>query len=44
METLIGVLVGIGLSAASGLRVFIPLLGPMPTNTPMRVSMRAPAG
>jgi Domain of unknown function (DUF4126) len=27
METLIGVLVGIGLSAASGLRVFIPLLG-----------------
>ncbi|MBP6310213.1 MAG: DUF4126 domain-containing protein [Arenimonas sp.] len=27
MESLIGVLVGIGLSAASGLRVFIPLLG-----------------
>jgi hypothetical protein len=27
METLIGVLVGIGLSAASGLRVFVPLLG-----------------
>ena len=27
METLIGILVGIGLSAASGLRVFIPLLG-----------------
>lgn len=27
METIIGVLVGIGLSAASGLRVFIPLLG-----------------
>ena len=27
METLIGVLIGIGLSAASGLRVFIPLLG-----------------
>lgn len=27
METVIGVLVGIGLSAASGLRVFIPLLG-----------------
>ena len=27
METIIGILVGIGLSAASGLRVFIPLLG-----------------
>lgn len=27
MESLIGVLIGIGLSAASGLRVFIPLLG-----------------
>jgi hypothetical protein len=27
MESLIGILVGIGLSAASGLRVFIPLLG-----------------
>ena len=27
MESLVGVLVGIGLSAASGLRVFIPLLG-----------------
>ncbi|MBP7370197.1 MAG: DUF4126 domain-containing protein, partial [Arenimonas sp.] len=27
MEYLIGVLVGISLSAASGLRVFIPLLG-----------------
>lgn len=27
MESLIGVLIGIGLSAASGLRVFVPLLG-----------------
>lgn len=27
MEVLIGILIGIGLSAASGLRVFIPLLG-----------------
>jgi hypothetical protein len=27
MESLIGILIGIGLSAASGLRVFIPLLG-----------------
>lgn len=27
MESLIGVLIGIGLSAASGMRVFIPLLG-----------------